>query len=666
MSSWNKDEDEEEEEGDDEESELKTKQDRIIFLIDAREAMITPNATGEPILVNCLKLVLAVMKSKIISNDSSAMGLTFFGTKNRDTESTTDGIYTLFPLNIPSATYIRQLQALIDDIDEFHNKIGCQSDQQSCPLKQAFWSCSQSFDSLKSAGSGKSDFKRIWIFTNDDNPMGHSPADQAQIIRVGRDCAQNGIEASLWYINRKDRDFDPQKFYAKLMLADNEDDGDDEDALANRMLGAGEDGFDTSMASLRRRQFKKRQLTSTLFSIGGDSNSNEGHMAVRLYKVLSVTKKPLHTWLCAHTNEPLKVVTKYIAARTGAQLDETQICTYMEVGGVRVPMTKAQVAEAHTSISGTISKNQDAGDLTDPNPEGEEEPLTVGIKLLYFTAKTNLKVEQNVSEPYFIVPDEKSIKGSSVLFGSLLREMSSKDLIAIVEFRRTKTTTAPILAALQPQAEELDADGAQLIPPGMNLIPIPYCNDVRSNPNPIYRDMENPAYVIQMSDAVLAASNLIDALQFGEDSAYFEVIESPSLQNFYSVLQAVALTNEPEWSAHRDDNMQPSEEMKKHFEANVENIIAFKETIGLTDEAMLGVPTKKRAAGGEGGAAKKAKVTGEGGDLTVEDIKALVSSNSLMSCTADKLKEICRTLGLAVSGTKAVLTKRIDEKVASM
>lgn len=80
MSSWNKDEDEEEEEGDDEESELKTKQDRIIFLIDAREAMITPNATGEPILVNCLKLVLAVMKSKIISNDSSAMGLTFFGT----------------------------------------------------------------------------------------------------------------------------------------------------------------------------------------------------------------------------------------------------------------------------------------------------------------------------------------------------------------------------------------------------------------------------------------------------------------------------------------------------------------------------------------------------------------------------------------------------------
>lgn len=44
----------------------------------------------------------------------------------------------------------------------------------------------------------------------------------------------------------------------------------------------------------------------------------------------------------------------HVIVHAGAQLDETQICTYMEVGGVRVPMTKAQVAEAHTSISGTI------------------------------------------------------------------------------------------------------------------------------------------------------------------------------------------------------------------------------------------------------------------------------------------------------------------------
>ena len=83
MSSWNRDEDddEQEEEDDADETEYKTKEDRIIFLIDARKEMLeNKTSTGQSHLQNSLAFVVAVMKSKIISGEKCVIGVTFFGT----------------------------------------------------------------------------------------------------------------------------------------------------------------------------------------------------------------------------------------------------------------------------------------------------------------------------------------------------------------------------------------------------------------------------------------------------------------------------------------------------------------------------------------------------------------------------------------------------------
>jgi hypothetical protein len=45
--------------------------------------MFQHNSKGEINFKNCLSVVLAVMKSKIIANDKAAVGLTFFGTKEK-------------------------------------------------------------------------------------------------------------------------------------------------------------------------------------------------------------------------------------------------------------------------------------------------------------------------------------------------------------------------------------------------------------------------------------------------------------------------------------------------------------------------------------------------------------------------------------------------------
>ena len=76
MSSWNNEEEEEEE---DDDNEYKSFDDHIIFLIDARKDMLKKNSKGEIMIINALKLLLAVLKSKIVASDKSCVGAICFG-----------------------------------------------------------------------------------------------------------------------------------------------------------------------------------------------------------------------------------------------------------------------------------------------------------------------------------------------------------------------------------------------------------------------------------------------------------------------------------------------------------------------------------------------------------------------------------------------------------
>ena len=236
MSWWDKESGEgsDDEGNDGADGEFSTVNDRIIFLIDGRAAMSEKNANGETHLQNSLTISLAVMKSKIIaSGENASIGLAFFGTKDRDATAageandgatSTNGVLTLFNLSPPSAQRIRQLQSLIDNPAELAHTVQPHpqtlANATACPIKQALWTCSQSFGANDYR---KSDMKRIWIFTNDDNPNSRSPIEQAATITVARDCAQAGIEISLWHMDGKDHAFDPEKFYMQLSDSDDDD-----------------------------------------------------------------------------------------------------------------------------------------------------------------------------------------------------------------------------------------------------------------------------------------------------------------------------------------------------------------------------------------------------------------------------------------------------------
>jgi hypothetical protein len=148
--------------------------------------MFEKNRSGEVHIVNCLRVTLEVMKAKIIASEKSAIGVIFFGAKVTSDKSP-DGVHVLFPLDSPTAKVIRQLQGMLDDLtsDEptlFENTVGS-SDNSYCPLKEAFSTCNGAFG-LASSKHRPYDFRRIWLFTNDDDPIKNHPGELQGVLQV--------------------------------------------------------------------------------------------------------------------------------------------------------------------------------------------------------------------------------------------------------------------------------------------------------------------------------------------------------------------------------------------------------------------------------------------------------------------------------------------------
>jgi len=458
MSWWDKDgEGSDDEDAEGGEGEFSTVNDRIIFLIDGRSGMAETNANGETHLQNSLTIALAVMKSKIIaSGENASIGLAFFGTKDKETTedasaSSSNGVLTLFNLSPPSAQRIRELQSLIEDPALLKRQVEPHpqtlNNPSACPLKQALWTCSQSFGSNDYK---KSDMKRIWIFTNDDNPNNRNPVEQAATVTVARDCAQAGIEISLWHIDPAGRSFDPDLFYMNLLRATTANssvagsaasslevpvtgpssqltasqplgslDVDLADSsVQSRIIGAGKEGFDPNMAGVRRKEHKKRRLGSVLFSLSCNGGSGETaaaagptHMGVMLYKSIQAAKKPNHTWLYARTNEPIKLVSTYLDTSTGETLTSDRIATFLEAGA------------ATEDGAGKIPLNADEMKFI----KNLGNIAGVGLQLLFCApTKVALPLDVNLESSYFLFPDDKAVKGSSLLFEALLRDLAQK------------------------------------------------------------------------------------------------------------------------------------------------------------------------------------------------------------------------------------------------
>ncbi|CAE7509481.1 XRCC6, partial [Symbiodinium microadriaticum] len=411
-----------------------------------------------------------------------------------------------------------------------------QTGEVLCPLKEALWLCTQSFN-VKGSVVHPSDFKRVWIFTNDDNPNGGDIAEQNSIVQVAKDGSETGVEISLWHMDTHEgKHFEISQFYHRLLTVD-EEDGANESAYEHRVMGASGGGFDEMMDLAKRKEYKKRRLGNVrMYIAGGNERESPStpaadvQVAVGIYKTVMPAVRPTYEWLQASTNEPALKASTMIDTSTGQVITQAEstltsqpsLTTYIEVAGSRVPFCRDEMTNCRRL---SVAAQKPDNDIN------HEESI---LKILFFVPASTLTMDMNLTAPCMISPDENSIKGSTNLFAALAHCMLQRALIGIGAFCRTKSSM-PRLVALLPHLEPTDGADSTIF--GLDLVTIPYSNEVR----PVEcMDLGGVGDEPLSNDEKNAAHNIVRAMQFADGFQYQE-LQSPAIQYMYAVLQAVAL-----------------------------------------------------------------------------------------------------------------------------
>eukprot|EP01112_Ceratiomyxa_fruticulosa_P011822 TRINITY_DN3243_c0_g1_i1.p1 TRINITY_DN3243_c0_g1~~TRINITY_DN3243_c0_g1_i1.p1 ORF type:complete len:820 (-),score=234.11 TRINITY_DN3243_c0_g1_i1:28-2487(-) len=566
--------------------------DCIIFLIDCSSAMFEPTELDEIPFQNALRCVLSTLSDKIISSENDVLGVCFYNTDKKHNMNDFEHIYVQSELDVPDAQRIVDLENLLTK--DFDAVFGHNANPSEFPFSDALWTCSTMF----SACPIKVAHRRIFLFTNEDDPNGSLPNLREQAIQRARDIAELNIDIELFSMNKNGEHFDFTKFYQHIISFPEDEEGN--------IIFDPAAKFEELRARVRRKEFKKRTLGKLPLMIG-----NNITLATKVYSLVQETKKSSYIWLEGKTNQPVKTMTKWICGDTGSLLLDSQIKHFTYYGGEQIVFDKEELAS---------SKNIDSQ----------------GIKILGFKPRSSLKVHYNIKHAQFIYPDDKEIKGSTVAFSALLDRMLASEKIAIARVIM-RSGGAPRLAALLPSQGQNDVDGSMLYPQGLHVIPLPYADDLRAlklDPKP--KDLT--------TDQIKAAKRIVKTLRINFDSRNFE---NPSLQKHYASLQALALDR---------DILEP---VNDYVLPDEEGMLKYKDTIMLYKNAVYTdgydyvekltpyMEKKRKLEEGIDPSPKRPK-----GPLSSYDWSNIVESGQINKLTIPELKSVLRVHKVKMSSLK--------------
>ena len=238
--------------------------------------MFEPNETEEVPFQSAVKCAIATMTDKIISSESDLLGVCFYGTKEKNNLNEFEDIYVFQDLDVPDAQRILQLESLLK-----HEDSPFGSTENEFPFCDALWTCSTMFSNCTT----KVAHKRIFLFTNDDNPNYGNDAVREQSLQRAKDLSELGIDIELFSINKTNETFDPTKFFENIISFG-------EDEFIGHINFDASAKFEELRARVRRKEFKKRTSGTIPFSLKPGFE-----IAVSVYKLISETKKNSYIWL---------------------------------------------------------------------------------------------------------------------------------------------------------------------------------------------------------------------------------------------------------------------------------------------------------------------------------------------------------------------------------
>lgn len=367
--------------------------DAVIFAIDCRQSMMEKNQYNEGGLSNfetVVKAATGFLKTKIISSELDQTGIVLYNCDRTQNSLNFDGVYILNKIDRPDAETIKFLESLIDTKDARFK-----SSESEVPLSELLWTCQQQFKSLDM----NSFSKRIFLFTNEENPMAGRPKAQEETIERSKDLIDEETDIELFPMCHPEQEkpqFDITKFYQNILTVDANEEFEDFETTYMRIQDLSK--------RIRLKEFKKRVLGKCMFSV-----TNNMRVGLKFYNLTKMTKKPSAKFINKSTGKELKSMTRYTCKETNETMYRNQIGTHFPVKNKKVMISEADMKKI----------------------KHFEQP---GMRLLGFKSKDSIKTYHNIRPSYFIYPDERVMRGSSKTFHAMIKSLLKKNKVAMVRF----------------------------------------------------------------------------------------------------------------------------------------------------------------------------------------------------------------------------------------
>lgn len=586
-----------------------------------------------------LQCAYEVLQQRIISNPNDMMGILLFGTEET---KFSDGAsykhcYLLMDLDIPDAASIKTLKNLIEDEEAFNEIIVPSEEPVSMPnvlfgANQIFTTKAANFQS-----------RRLFLITDNDNPHGNDRALKNSAITRARDLYDLGVRIDPFYISNPGApEFDPSKFYEDIIYrpGGEEDNDDDTTAVHLKPTSDGTLRLQEMITSIRSKASAKRALFSIKLELA--PGLEIGIKGYAMYKRQEKSRSH-YVYMGGEAPQIVKGETTLMAADTARAITEkADIKKAYKFGGEVVLFTPDELKE-----------------IRNFGPPG--------LRVIGFKPASALRFMDNVRPATFIYPSEAEFVGSTRVFAALHKKLQDSDKIGIGWFISRRNAT-PSLVALYPTPAPSPSPDAQKKDPthppeGIFLIPLPFANDIRQNPETTLVRAPDP-----LIDAMRAIVKQLH-MPKGYQPAKFA---NPALQWHYRILQAIALDEEvPEPLGRDADPTRPRYRLIRKYAG--EKVLRWGRELEGSVPVSVAVEAgaaKKRGRGAEekGGdegvelpVGKKRAVKEEGGEgLKDEEMRRACERGQVNKFTVVQLKGWLAGKRLEVGGKKADLVDRVE------
>ncbi|GAD97375.1 DSB repair complex subunit Ku70, putative [Paecilomyces variotii No. 5] len=648
-----RDEDAVEEDEEIDETSYKSVKDAVLFAIEVNESMLTPRpseskkGTTESPATAALKCAYNLMQQRIISNPRDMIGVLLYGTETSkfyDEDENSRGdlsyphCYLFTDLDVPAADDVKELRALAED-EEKAKEILVPSKEPMSMANVLF--CANQIFTSKAANFLS---RRLFIITDNDDPHGKDKTARSAATVRAKDLYDLGVIIELFPIDRPGKEFDRSEFYDDIIYKASPTDPEASSAFLQdetKIASAGGDGItllNSLLSSINSKSVPRRALFSKVpLEFGpGFKISVNGYLIFKRQE----PARSCYVWLGGEKPEIAKGVTTLIADDTARTVEKSEIRKAYKFGGEQV--------------SFTAEEQQALRNFGDPV-----------IRIIGFKPLSALPFWANIKHPTFIYPTEDDFVGSIRVFSALYQKLLKDGKMALVWFI-PRRNAAPVVAAMMPGPERLDESGVQKIPPGMWIVPLPFADDIRQNPE--------THLIVSPESLIDQMRTVVQQLQLPKAQYDPQKYPNPALQWHYRILQALALDEDlpekPEDKTiprYRQIDKRAGEYVISWGE-ELESQYRKIETRQPKSTTLAKRPAKSAAteddeianAKGAGRPSKKIKTESDG-QASANEVKKAYEKGAISKLTMPVLKDFLTAHHLSTSGKKADLVDRVEE-----